>query len=110
MARETRSERRAKRAAREQSSLQQRAQSRSAATRPASQPVKSQGGGRRVPGGGTKRFLVESWGELKKVDWPTQHQLLTGTAVVIIACVIVGTYLWANDLVWKHVLKGALLR
>jgi preprotein translocase SecE subunit len=110
VARETRSERRAKRAAREQSSLQQRAQSRSAATRPASQPVKSQGGGRRVPGGGTKRFLVESWGELKKVDWPTQHQLLTGTAVVIIACVIVGTYLWANDLVWKHVLKGALLR
>lgn len=110
MARETRSERRAKRAAKEQSSLQQRAQSRGAATRPSSQPVKTQGGGRRVPGGGTRRFLVESWGELKKVDWPTQHQLLTGTAVVIIACVIVGTYLWANDLLWKHVLKGALLR
>ena len=110
MAKETRSERRAKRAAREQSSMSQRAQARSAAARPASQPVKTQGGGRRVPGGGTKRFIVESWGELKKVDWPTQHQLLTGTAVVIIACMIVGTYLWANDLVWKHVLKGALLR
>ena len=110
MAKETRSERRAKRAAREQSSSQQRAQSRAAAVRPSSQPVKSQGGGRRVPGGGTKRFIVESWGELKKVDWPTQHQLLTGTAVVIIACLIVGTYLWANDLLWKHVLKGALLR
>jgi preprotein translocase SecE subunit len=90
--------------------MSQRAQARSAAARPASQPVKTQGGGRRVPGGGTKRFIVESWGELKKVDWPTQHQLLTGTAVVIIACMIVGTYLWANDLVWKHVLKGALLR
>jgi preprotein translocase subunit SecE len=35
---------------------------------------------------------------------------MTGTAVVIIACVIVGTYLWANDLLWKHVVKGVLLR
>ena len=75
MAKETRSERRAKRAAREQSSTAQRAQARRAAARPAAQPVKSQGGQRRVPGGGTKRFIVESWGELKKVDWPTQHQL-----------------------------------
>ena len=110
MAKETRSERRAKRAAREQSSMAQRAQARRATARPASQPVKSQGGQRRIPGGGTKRFIVESWGELKKVDWPTQHQLLTGTAVVIIACAIVGTYLWANDLLWKHVVKGVLLR
>ena len=110
MARETRSERRAKRAAREQSSAGQRSPSRSAPQRPSAQPVKTQGGGRRVPGGGTKRFIAESWGELKKVDWPTQHQLITGTAVVIVACVIVGTYLWVNDLVWKHVLKGALLR
>ena len=110
MARETRSERRAKRAAQQQSSSAQRAQAR-AAQRPSSQPVKSQGGGgSRIPGGGTKRFISESWAELKKVDWPTQHQLMTGTAVVIIACVIVGTYLWVNDLVWKHVLKGALLR
>ena len=109
MAKQTRSERRAKRAA-QQSSVSQRAQSRAAAARPAAQPVKTQGGGRRVPGGGAKRFISESWGELKKVDWPTQHQLLTGTAVVIIACLIVGTYLWVNDLVWKHVLKGALLR
>ena len=90
--------------------MAQRAQARRAATRPASQPVKSQSGARRVPGGGTKRFIFESWGELKKVDWPTQHQLMTGTAVVIIACVIVGTYLWANDLLWKHVVKGVLLR
>jgi preprotein translocase subunit SecE len=110
VAKETRSERRAKRAAREQSSTAQRAQARSAAVRPGAQPVKSQGGGRRVPGGGTKRFISESYAELKKVDWPTQHQLMTGTAVVIIACVIVGTYLWANDLLWKHVVKGVLLR
>jgi preprotein translocase SecE subunit len=110
VAKETRSERRAKRAAREQSTMAQRAQARRATARPASQPVKSQGGARRIPGGGTKRFIVESWGELKKVDWPTQHQLMTGTAVVIIACVIVGAYLWANDLVWKHVVKGVLLR
>jgi preprotein translocase subunit SecE len=49
------------------------------------------------------RFVQESVGELKKVEWPSQKQVITGTMVVIIACVFVGIYLYVNDLVWKRV-------
>jgi preprotein translocase SecE subunit len=56
------------------------------------------------------RFLQESWAELKKVEWPDQHQTISGTAVVIIACLIVGTYLWLNDQVWQYFVQHLLLR
>ena len=48
------------------------------------------------------RFVGESAAELKKVEWPNQSQVVQGTVVVIVACVIVGTYLWLNDQVWKQ--------
>ena len=54
-------------------------------------------------------FIRESWAELKKVDWPGQNQVIQGTAVVLIACVIVGVFLWANDLVWKRVVQNLFL-
>ena len=47
--------------------------------------------------------MQESIGELKKVEWPGQKQVMTGTTVVLVACIVVGVYLYANDLVWKHV-------
>jgi preprotein translocase SecE subunit len=56
------------------------------------------------------RFIRESWGELKKVEWPGQHQVITGTTVVLIACVIVGAFLYANDIVWKHVVQNFLIK
>jgi preprotein translocase SecE subunit len=55
------------------------------------------------------RFLQESWAELKKVEWPDQHQTISGTAVVIIACLIVGTYLWLNDQLWQYLVQHLLL-
>jgi preprotein translocase subunit SecE len=88
--------------------------------RPAPQPVRravpvpaADGAGsppRRPPtatssGGGRFSFFGESYGELKKVEWPNQKQVLTGTAAVLLACLVVGVYLFANDLVWKHVVK-----
>ena len=48
-------------------------------------------------------FVLESWAELKKVEWPNQNQVIQGTVVVLIACMVVGTYLYLNDIVWKHV-------
>ena len=54
-------------------------------------------------------FLAESWGELKKVEWPGQQQVIQGTAVVIIACVIVGIYLYGADLIFKRVVQNLLL-
>ena len=46
--------------------------------------------------------------ELKKVDWPSQRQVMTGTVVVIIACAIVGTYL-ALDLAIQPFVERLLL-
>ena len=65
---------------------------------------------RRVPGSGVKRFISESWGELKKVDWPNQAQVIQGTAVVLIACVIVGVFLYVSDEVFKRLVQNVLLR
>jgi preprotein translocase SecE subunit len=48
-------------------------------------------------------FVQESWAELKKVEWPNQNQVIQGTVVVLIACLVVGAYLYFNDIVWKHV-------
>jgi preprotein translocase subunit SecE len=60
---------------------------------------------RSVPGGGARRFVSESWGELKKVEWPTQNQLIQGVAVVLIACLIVGVFLYGADIVFKHLVQ-----
>jgi len=56
------------------------------------------------------RFLQESYAELRKVEWPNQQQVVSGTAVVLVACLIVGVYLWANDELWKYVVQHLLLR
>ena len=65
---------------------------------------------RRVPGSGFIRFVQEAIAELKKVEWPNQQAVISGTAVVLIACIIVGTYLWLNDELWKYVVQHVLLR
>jgi preprotein translocase subunit SecE len=61
---------------------------------------------RRVPGA---QFVAECWGELKKVDWPTQKQVIQATVVVLIACVIVGTFLWLADLVFRPLVEKVFL-
>jgi preprotein translocase subunit SecE len=53
-------------------------------------------------------FVSESWAELKKVEWPGQNQVIQGTVVVLVACLVVGTYLYVNDFVWKHVVPKLL--
>ena len=60
--------------------------------------------------GGVLGFIRESVGELKKVEWPGQSQVIQATIVVIIACVIVGTWLYFNDFVWQRVFRDFLLK
>jgi preprotein translocase subunit SecE len=55
------------------------------------------------------RFVKESWAELQKVEWPGRNQVLTGTVVVIIACAIVGAYLWVADLALQRLVERVLL-
>ncbi len=59
--------------------------------------------------GGVRGFVAESWAELKKVEWPTQNQLIQGVVVVLIACVIVGVFLYAADLVFKRLVQDVFL-
>ena len=112
MARNTRQRRRQRRRAQDgdqQQSVSQRARSRQQTVRPAAQVPKTQTGARRVPGGGFRRFVGESIAELKKVEWPSQSQVIQGTIVVIIACAIVGAYLWIADLGFEPFVRDILL-
>ncbi len=86
-------------------SFSQRARSRQAQVRPAAQTQRGQTGRREAQRGS---FIRESYAELRKVEWPDQRQVTTGTVVVIIACAIVGFYLWINDLVWQRVVEWIL--
>jgi preprotein translocase subunit SecE len=113
VARNTRQQRRRNRQQQQQQQPEsqgvgQRARSRQAKVRPAAQPPKTQTG-RRGGGGGGRRFIAECWAELKKVDWPGQRQVMTGTVVVLIACGIVGTYLYIADLVFQPLVERVLL-
>ena len=54
-------------------------------------------------------FIRESIGELKKVEWPNRAQVIQGTIVVIIACAIVGAYLWGADQILKPFVRDVLL-
>jgi preprotein translocase SecE subunit len=65
---------------------------------------------RHIPGSGFRRFVGESVAELKKVEWPSQPQLIQGTAVVLIACFVTGVYLFAADEVFRRLVQHVLLR
>ena len=112
MARQTRSERRARRAAQAESraAVERVPQRQPQPARPPAEPAKPSSDGHRAPGGGIRRFVAESWGELQKVDWPGQQQLIQGTAVVLIACLITGIYLFLCDEASKRLVQHILLR
>ena len=105
MARQTRAQRRARRE--RDGAAQAPAVSRAAAARPAPTPAPAQARPQRRGVGG---FVRESWGELQKVEWPRQQQLIQGVVVVLVACVVVGVYLWLNDQVWKQFVEKILLK
>jgi preprotein translocase subunit SecE len=35
--------------------------------------------------------------EMKKVNWPTRRELTTYTIVVLVACTLVGAFIWVAD-------------
>ncbi len=82
---------------------QERVDSKNARPQPARPPASEEQQHRR------SNFLAESWGELKKVEWPGQNQVIQGTVVVLVACAVVGVFLYVNDLVWKQVVQKLFL-
>jgi preprotein translocase subunit SecE len=112
VARETRRQRRDQRKnsgkpAAEAKPVAARARARQAQVRPSMQPASTQTGRREPRERG--RFIKESWGELKKVEWPSRAQVIQGTIVVIIACIIVGAFLYAADQTFKPFVRNILL-
>ena len=112
MARQTRAERRARREARERSvagANNARANDgQAAAVQPAVKaapaPAPSRSEGHRAG-----NFVRESIAELRKVEWPTQNHLIQGTVVVIVACVVMGTYLYFADMIFNKLVSKLLL-
>jgi preprotein translocase subunit SecE len=86
----------------------ERARQRQREIKPVGQP-KSQTGAQRERRGGLRAFAAESWGELKKVEWPGRNQLTSATIVVIIAVAVVGAYLFAADWVLQRFVRDVLL-
>ena len=62
-----------------------------------------------APPGQRGGFVGESIAELRKVEWPNQKQVIQGTVVVLIACLVVGVYLYLNDKVWQQVVSKVFL-
>jgi preprotein translocase subunit SecE len=115
MARQTRAQRRARRAeasaqdgaqvARPARAAQQ--QQPAVRTAPSARVAPAE---RQIPGSRGRRFVAESMAELKKVEWPKQNQLIQGVVVVLIACIVVGLYLWGADQVFKPLVQKVFLR
>jgi preprotein translocase SecE subunit len=107
MARETRRQRRAARAAAGDGAATTRRSRQAQQVRPAQQPVKQQTGRKTEHQRG--QFVRESYAELRKVDWPSRSQTFQGVVVVIIACTIVGAYLWGLDQMFRPLVDRILL-
>jgi preprotein translocase subunit SecE len=111
VARQTRAQRRARREAQQtsaQAAPRPRAAAATTAGRPA--PARARTEERHFPGSGAKNFVAESWGELKKVEWPNQKQLIQGVVVVLVACVVVGVYLYLADQAFRRLVENVLLK
>ncbi len=114
MARQTRAGRQSRdaspaAAAAQQPGLNERARDRRRRVKPVSEP-KTQTGSKRDRRGGARQFIQECIAELKKVEWPSQRQLVSASVVVIMAIAVVGLYLWVLDEVFSRLVRDVLLR
>ena len=54
-------------------------------------------------------FAGESWGEVKKVVWPTRKETIQTTAAVFAFVVVMAVFLWLTDKTLEWVLYDLLL-
>jgi preprotein translocase subunit SecE len=47
-----------------------------------------------------RRFIDESWSELKKVTWPTREQTRNLTVLVFVVSAAVGAYIAVFDIIF----------
>jgi preprotein translocase subunit SecE len=52
-----------------------------------------------------RRYVSESWSELKKVTWPTREQVRNLTVLVFVISGVFGVYIGFFDLIFSRVLR-----
>ena len=52
-----------------------------------------------------RRFIEESWSELKKVTWPTPEQVRNLTVLVFVISAAVGLYIAFFDIIFTEVIR-----
>ena len=57
---------------------------------------------------GLRRYLTESWAELKKVVWPTRETVIRLTVLVIAVSVAVGVYIFVLDRIFNTIVDQVL--
>ena len=55
-----------------------------------------------------RRYVSESWAELKKVAWPTRETVIRLTLLVLGVSIVVGLYIFALDRVFNSLLDTVL--
>ena len=52
-----------------------------------------------------RRFINESWSELKKVSWPNRNQVRNLTVLVFVISGVVGLYITVADTLFDFVIR-----
>lgn len=61
------------------------------------------------PGRRTISFGRDSYGELKRVVWPTRKEAMQMTGIVFVFVILIGIFLWLADKALGWVIYGLLL-
>ncbi|MCA1588680.1 MAG: preprotein translocase subunit SecE [Chloroflexi bacterium] len=55
-----------------------------------------------------RRYLVESWAELKKVAWPTRETVTRLTVLVVAVSIAIGIYIYVLDRIFNTIVDQVL--
>ncbi len=53
-----------------------------------------------------RRFIAESWSELKKVSWPNRMQVRNLTVLVFVVSFVVGLYITVADTGFDYIVRS----
>jgi preprotein translocase subunit SecE len=57
---------------------------------------------------GMRRYLQESWAELRKVAWPTRETVIRLTVLVVAVSLVIGIYIFVLDQIFNRLVDQVL--
>ncbi len=57
---------------------------------------------------GIRRYLTESWAELKKVTWPARETVIRLTLLVVAVSIAVGIYIYVLDRIFNTLVEQVI--